>query len=396
MFDQGQPSGEAFIQMDSEQSAYAAAQNRHHRYMYFGKKQRYIEVFQCSGEDMSLVLTGGIPASSAPLSPVGKTLLSPGMLNSPALIPSTPNAAASGAIPQGGSAAAVAAATAALMPQQNTPATAAVTWEPIQAQVAALQIQQQYALAQAQAIRSQQETAWLVNQLAVQQQLQQQMQLAALANAQKSPWGELNSANASFLQGIHPSSTVTPVNSVVTQSMAGNQANSKKALMPPVYPVSNAALQLPQNNVATSTNQPFFLINFPRFTSPMQSYPSKVTGVTSTSSATQAIPSAAAAAAAAFNAQQNALIAPSIQYTASSILKRSRDHAFGAEVGSSHNPSGVAVKQPYSMSLTPTNSAAGVFTMPPLQQPPPQIPPPLPPISSQTMAFPSTQFYAPT
>ena len=56
---QGQPSGEAFIQMDSEASAFGAANSKHHRYMVFGKKQRYIEVFQCSGEDMSVVLTGG-------------------------------------------------------------------------------------------------------------------------------------------------------------------------------------------------------------------------------------------------------------------------------------------------------------------------------------------------
>ena len=69
---QGQPSGEAFIQMDSEQSAYLAAQQRHHKYMIFGKKQRYIEVFQCSGEDMNLVLSGGL----APQRPI----LSPGML----------------------------------------------------------------------------------------------------------------------------------------------------------------------------------------------------------------------------------------------------------------------------------------------------------------------------
>lgn len=40
--------------MDSEQSALLAAQHRHHRYMIFGKKQRYIEVFQCSVEDMNL------------------------------------------------------------------------------------------------------------------------------------------------------------------------------------------------------------------------------------------------------------------------------------------------------------------------------------------------------
>ncbi|KAL6441482.1 hypothetical protein ACFW04_003578 [Cataglyphis niger] len=71
---QGQPSGEAFIQMDSEASAYACASQRHHRYMVFGKKQRYIEVFQCSGDDMNLVLTGAVTPPST------KALLSPGTL----------------------------------------------------------------------------------------------------------------------------------------------------------------------------------------------------------------------------------------------------------------------------------------------------------------------------
>ncbi|XP_034242512.1 RNA-binding protein fusilli isoform X2 [Thrips palmi] len=78
---QGQPSGEAFIQMDSELSAAMAAQQKHHRYMIFGKKQRYIEVFQCSGEDMHLVIAGGIP-TGGPVSPAkaaaATTLLSPG------------------------------------------------------------------------------------------------------------------------------------------------------------------------------------------------------------------------------------------------------------------------------------------------------------------------------
>lgn len=69
---QGQPSGEAFIQMDTEQSALLAAQQRHHRYMNFGKKQRYIEVFQCSVEDMNL--TGGIQLQR-PLLPSGETTL---------------------------------------------------------------------------------------------------------------------------------------------------------------------------------------------------------------------------------------------------------------------------------------------------------------------------------
>ncbi|XP_037283589.2 epithelial splicing regulatory protein fusilli isoform X1 [Rhipicephalus microplus] len=65
---QGQPSGEAFIQMDSEDSAFLAALQRHHRYI-MGKKPRYIEVFQCSIDDMNLVLTGGIPVQRPLLTP---------------------------------------------------------------------------------------------------------------------------------------------------------------------------------------------------------------------------------------------------------------------------------------------------------------------------------------
>ncbi|KAH1006264.1 hypothetical protein HUJ05_007014 [Dendroctonus ponderosae] len=59
--------------MDTEQSAYVSAQQKHHRYMIFGKKQRYIEVFQCSGEDMNLVLTGGLPAPTSPAKPQPST-----------------------------------------------------------------------------------------------------------------------------------------------------------------------------------------------------------------------------------------------------------------------------------------------------------------------------------
>ncbi|KAH9362419.1 hypothetical protein HPB48_020171 [Haemaphysalis longicornis] len=70
---QGQPSGEAFIQMDSEDSAFLAALQRHHRYI-MGKKPRYIEVFQCSIDDMNLVLTGGIPVQRPLLSPAGAML----------------------------------------------------------------------------------------------------------------------------------------------------------------------------------------------------------------------------------------------------------------------------------------------------------------------------------
>ena len=48
--------------------------------MVTGKKQRYIEVLQCSGEDMSMVLTGGL---ATPPSPAKPSLLSPGMLQIP-------------------------------------------------------------------------------------------------------------------------------------------------------------------------------------------------------------------------------------------------------------------------------------------------------------------------
>ena len=65
---QGSPSGEAFIQMDSELAAESAAINRHKKFMLLsgpqGNKKRYIEVFQCSSADMSVVLTNPeLPAS---------------------------------------------------------------------------------------------------------------------------------------------------------------------------------------------------------------------------------------------------------------------------------------------------------------------------------------------
>ncbi|KYN29054.1 RNA-binding protein fusilli [Trachymyrmex cornetzi] len=89
---QGQPSGEAFIQMDSEASAYACATQRHHRYMIYGKKQRYIEVFQCSGDDMNLVLTGAVtpPSTKALLSPGTLTTQSPAAAAAAAAAAATP------------------------------------------------------------------------------------------------------------------------------------------------------------------------------------------------------------------------------------------------------------------------------------------------------------------
>lgn len=55
VFDQGRPSGDAFIQMRSPDRAFLAAQYCHKCSM----KERYVEVFACSAQEMNIVLMGG-------------------------------------------------------------------------------------------------------------------------------------------------------------------------------------------------------------------------------------------------------------------------------------------------------------------------------------------------
>ncbi|UJR20766.1 hypothetical protein I4U23_023883 [Adineta vaga] len=62
----GQPSGEAFIQMDSEGSSFNAASHKNNKYMFFNGKKRYLEVLQCSGEDMNHILLGLVPSNLIP------------------------------------------------------------------------------------------------------------------------------------------------------------------------------------------------------------------------------------------------------------------------------------------------------------------------------------------
>lgn len=63
--------------MDSDLAAESAAVNRHKKFMLVqspaGAKKRYIEVFQCSAADMSIVLTNPELPASAP------ALQSPGL-----------------------------------------------------------------------------------------------------------------------------------------------------------------------------------------------------------------------------------------------------------------------------------------------------------------------------
>ncbi|GAU89108.1 hypothetical protein RvY_01699 [Ramazzottius varieornatus] len=71
---QGNACGEAFVQMDSDQAAFRASIDRHHKFIDMGKynkKNRYIEVYQCSPDEMS----GGAIMSplTSPQGPGGST-----------------------------------------------------------------------------------------------------------------------------------------------------------------------------------------------------------------------------------------------------------------------------------------------------------------------------------
>lgn len=62
---QGQPTGEAIIQMSSCEAASAAAQEAHRRVMTVGKKQRYIEVIPSSIDDLKPTLGYGLASFAA-------------------------------------------------------------------------------------------------------------------------------------------------------------------------------------------------------------------------------------------------------------------------------------------------------------------------------------------
>lgn len=73
---QGRPSGDAFIQMDSPEKAAAAALDSnkggcHKKHM----GERYVEVFQCSVDEMNLVLLGGTLNRNGLQPPPGMTLI---------------------------------------------------------------------------------------------------------------------------------------------------------------------------------------------------------------------------------------------------------------------------------------------------------------------------------
>merc|ERR1719201_2801103 len=74
---QGRPSGDAFIQMDSPENAQQASLDVnkggcHKKHM----GERYVEVFQCSVDEMNLVLLGGTLNRNGLQPPPGMTLIS--------------------------------------------------------------------------------------------------------------------------------------------------------------------------------------------------------------------------------------------------------------------------------------------------------------------------------
>ncbi|GMT29054.1 hypothetical protein PFISCL1PPCAC_20351, partial [Pristionchus fissidentatus] len=78
---QGHPSGEAFIQMASEAASAAVAASAHNKFMTIGKKQRYIEVFQCSPDEMNLMVAAPSrapqPLQNTPPAPPAAPLILP-------------------------------------------------------------------------------------------------------------------------------------------------------------------------------------------------------------------------------------------------------------------------------------------------------------------------------
>lgn len=242
---QGQPSGEAFIQMDSEHSAFMSATQKHHRYMIFGKKQRYIEVFQCSGEDMNLVLTGGLPAagSVSPAAKAAAALLSPGML------------------PHHGHMRAIEPPPA-MYPDPTCPGAGAAAYPPsMQAQLHAQvqQAQQQAALVQQVqhnlAIRqSQHENIMFLNQIAAAQQHQAAVAAAMNAAAGKNAWSEMGAMGTASQPSPPTSNAVSIVNNSSLSIVSTSPAKQNGS---PYAPLSNPYGGPPPAN----PGQSMFLLN---------------------------------------------------------------------------------------------------------------------------------------
>lgn len=63
--------------MNSENAAFNAATYKNSKYLFFNGKKRYIEVLQCSGEEMNQILLGLVPSNLIPTNLQTQTMFSP-------------------------------------------------------------------------------------------------------------------------------------------------------------------------------------------------------------------------------------------------------------------------------------------------------------------------------
>lgn len=297
--------------MSSEHAAFQAAQQRHHHYMVgFGKKQRYIEVFQCSGEDMSLVLTGNTvvgTATSAVNTPTTSGSKTAGLLQPP------PSAAAPAAHPG-------------MLPLANAGSSSLTGLDPTQPQP-----QQPVALAAAATTNP-----FLLASL-------QQQQNPQLSQIQNDAFKQLNL----------PISTVTaatlPVHTTATSQAAYNAASF---LQPAMY--------LPQNNLYRLPGLPqpgAGLLSMPN--SPLLQNPAMLAAMANQQKflLQQQQQQTAALQAAALAAQQRPHLAAQLnamnsvygQTAAANAGKRSYDQAF---VANAANAANAGAKRVYSSAPT--------------------------------------------
>ena len=70
--------------MTTEEAAQLTAIHRHRRQIIYAGKKRAIEVIQCSGEDMNLVLTHGITSPTlSPVTPIAHQAAMPTITHAP-------------------------------------------------------------------------------------------------------------------------------------------------------------------------------------------------------------------------------------------------------------------------------------------------------------------------
>lgn len=220
--------------MNSEAAAFGCATQRHHRYMIFGKKQRYIEVFQCSGDDMNLVLTAGAPIP-------GKALLSPGPLTATGAVQNPiPPAQAQVALP--------------VPAPQPTPQ----LWDIHALMQAQAQAQAQAAHAQAAQVQAQAAQAQAAQAQALRQQDLWLMALASNgANPGVSP-GSPNSAN----KALALPSTIPQQN----QAHPHAHPHHHQAQLHPAY--GQEQFQVAQH-AAVANNAPLIFFNMPQHRIPL-------------------------------------------------------------------------------------------------------------------------------